>query len=163
MSWKTEKNWSDKFLPEIKRHLGEYLIGEPPIAEDMERNTDLMVLHLDAIRIGCRVRRHKYLSRYAGEFTIRSGLKSGAKTELTKIIEGWGQYLFYGFCDEDEKRLSQWVLIDLNAFRLMLSRHMIVNGGRLPGIGKQNKDNSSNFMSFKITKDIVFAQSYFGD
>ena len=51
-NWKNDKRWSDRFLPEIKGIIGTHLITEPPYEEDAERNTDLMVLRLDAIRIG---------------------------------------------------------------------------------------------------------------
>ena len=37
------KRWSDRFLPENKQILGLHLIGEPPVKEDAERNTDLIV------------------------------------------------------------------------------------------------------------------------
>jgi len=159
MSWIKDKQWSDIFLPEIKRILGEHLISEPPIEEDQERNTDLMVLKLDAVRIGCRVRRHKHLHRYGGEFTIRAGRPSGAKTELTKIVEGWGQYFFYGFSNKKETCLEKWTLIDLNAFRLMLMRYMSANGGKIPGLPQNNQDDSSDFLAFQITEQLVFAQS----
>lgn len=91
-SWKTDKRWSDRFLPEIKAIIGTHLITEPPFEEDAERNTDLMVLRLDAIRIGCRVRKFKFSDTYPDEFTIRTVRPSGAQTELGKIIEGWGDY-----------------------------------------------------------------------
>ena len=43
--WEDDKKWSDKFLPEIKRHLGEHLISEPEnIKEDKDHNTDLTIL-----------------------------------------------------------------------------------------------------------------------
>ena len=58
--------------------------------EDAERNTDLIVLKLDAVRIACRVRNHEYITRYGDEFTIRAERPSGVKTELAKIIDGWG-------------------------------------------------------------------------
>lgn len=41
---------------EIKSVLGMRLIGEPPIEEDRERNTDLIVLKMEAVRVGCRIR-----------------------------------------------------------------------------------------------------------
>jgi hypothetical protein len=104
--WQADKRWSDKFLRDIKRILGEHLIGEPPMEEDAERNTDLIVLRMDAVRIGCRVRKHKYRDSYQDEFTIRAGRPSGVKTELAKIIEGWGDYFFYGFSNEDETGLA---------------------------------------------------------
>ena len=63
-NWEQDKRWSDRFLPEIKRILGEHLIAEPPVEEDAERNTDLIVLRLDAVRIACRVRKFQYLALY---------------------------------------------------------------------------------------------------
>ena len=150
--WKQDKRWSDRFLPEIKRILGEHLISEPPTEEDAEHNTDLMVLRLDAIRIGCRIRRYKDFHKYSQEFTIRAWRPSGAKTELTKIIEGWGDYFFYGFSDEQEEKLVQWILCDLKAFRLYFNRYMATHEGNVPGMGKKNIDNSSSFLAFKYSE-----------
>lgn len=150
--WQKDKRWSDRFLPEIKRNLGEYLIGEPPVEEDQERNTDLIVLRMEAIRIGCRVRKYGYLERYGEEFTIRAGRPSGIKTELTKIIEGWGNYFFYGFSDEKELCLAKWFLCDLNVFRWWFNRRLIIDKGNVPGISKNNTDNSSFFLAFKISE-----------
>lgn len=148
--WKRDKRWSDKFLRDIKRILGEHLIGEPPQEEDSERNTDLMVLRMDAVRIGCRIRKHQYIARYGGEFTIRAGRPSGAKTELTKIIEGWGDYFFYGFANEDDTGLSGWALADMNVFRIWYNRQLVrLPAGVTPGISKQNADGSSHFASFR--------------
>jgi len=147
--WKKQKNWSDKFIKDIKPILGTYLIGEPPALEDMERNTDLMVLKLDAVRIGCRIRKFSYLEKYADEFTIRSSLANGYKTELTKIIEGWGNYFFYGFSNEDETALAFWTLADMNVFRLDFARSLIHNKGVAMGNEKKNHDGSSSFRAFK--------------
>lgn len=145
--WVEDKRWSDRFLPEIKRILGEHLIAEPPIEEDAERNTDLVVLRLDAVRIACRVRKHKYLESYGDEFTIRAGRPSGQKTELTKIIEGWGDYFFYGFSDEQERFLAKWILGDLKAFRVHFNRMLYL--GQKDWSEKNNHDNSSSFFGFK--------------
>lgn len=151
-NWQADKRWSDKFIPEIKSILGVHLIGEPPVEEDAERNTDLMVLKLDAVRIGCRIRKNSYLRSYGDEFTIRQGRpKTGNKTELTKVIEGWGDYFFYGFCDEDEHRLSAWMIGDLKVFRLWFATELWrLPPGRSPGFEKANFDGSSTFISFKI-------------
>lgn len=149
VTWQKNKEWSDRFLPEIKGILGLHLIGEPPQEEDAKRNTDLMVLRMEAVRIGCRVRRHEFLAKYLGEFTIRASVPSGNKTELAKIIEGWGNYFFYGFCDEAEKVLSAWTLLDLNAFRLWHSCRLVALGGKQPGNTKRNRDGSSGFYVFR--------------
>ncbi len=148
--WESDKKWSDKYLPEIKQILGLYLISEPPIEEDQERNTDLTVLKMDTIRIGCRIRKHYYFEHYPHDFTIRSDRPSGNITELAKIIQGWGQYLFYGFSDEQEKALCAWHIIDLNIFRLWWSTEIINRKGVKPGVEKPNSDGSSCFRAFDI-------------
>jgi hypothetical protein len=146
--WQKDKAWSDRFLHEIKGILGQHLISEPPIEEDRERNTDLVVLRLDAVRVGCRVRKQDQI-RYADEFTIRVGRPSGIKTELTKIIEGWGDYFFYGFSDSEEKLLDRWLLGSLNAFRVWHSRQLVERKGKPPGFLKKNHDGSSSFCAYK--------------
>jgi hypothetical protein len=147
-AWKTDKKWSDKYLVDIKRILGEHLIGEPPKEEDAERNTDLMVLRMDAVRIGCRIRKYCYYPSYNGEFTIRAGRPSGVKTELTKIIEGWGDYFFYGFANEDQTGLHAWGLADMKVFRLWFNRYLVLNNGQVPGKSRGNADGSSTFIAF---------------
>jgi hypothetical protein len=148
--WQNDKRWSDRFLPEIKGILGQHLIGEPPAEEDAERNTDLMVLRMEAVRIGCRIRKNQYLERYGNEFTIRAGRPSGVKTELTKIIEGWGDYFFYGFACPAERRLVRWALADMKVFRAAYMRKLAASGpGCVPGMGKRNLDNSSSFVAFR--------------
>ena len=72
--WQDDKRWSDRFLPEIKQILGLYLIDEPPIEEDMQRNTDLTVLRLNAVRVACRIRKYEYFLNYGDEITIRPAL-----------------------------------------------------------------------------------------
>lgn len=143
-----DKRWADRFLPQIKRILGEYLIGEAPFQEDAQRNTDLIVLRLDPVRIACRIRRNEYLS-YQDEFTIRSGRPSGQKTELSKVIEGWGDYFFYGFSDAAETSLVRWTLADLRVFRLRFAMSLQANAGAVPGKEKPNQDGSSVFRVFK--------------
>jgi len=158
IGWKKDKKWSDAFIPEIKQILGLYLIGEPPVEEDQERNTDLMVLKMDAVRVGCRIRKNSYLNMYGGEFTIRAGRPSGVKTELTKVIEGWGDYFFYGFCNAEESALCSWFLGDLKVFRLFLMRSFAKKA--TPWKNKNNTDNSSSFMAFEtssLPKEFIIA------
>lgn len=141
------KHWSDQFLPEIKGILGLHLIGEPPIEEDLSHNTDLIVLKMEPVRIACRIRRNSY-SDYYSDFTIRAVLPSGGKTELSKIVEGWGDYIFYGH-DEGSGNLKAWAIGDLNIFRLWFTTYLAKNKGCLPGILKKNHDLSSNFYVYK--------------
>lgn len=146
--WRADKRWSDRFLPDIKAILGRALIAEPPVEEDAEHNTDLIVLRLDAVRIACRVRKYQYIARYGDQFTIRRARPNGAKTELSKIIEGWGDYLFYGFSDAEETGIERYVLGDLKAFRLWYVRRLYA--GVKPGQRRENNDSSSNFLAFTV-------------
>ena len=149
--WRKDKQWSDQFLPEIKSILGQHLISEPSEVEDQKRNTDLMILRVDATRVGCRVRStfnkwgENQLNKYGSQFTIRAGRPSNHKTELTKIVEGWGNYFFYGFGQEGS--LDMWFLCDLNVFRLWYNKQLY--SGVHPGIYNNNKDNSSYFLAFE--------------
>uniref|UniRef100_A0A6M3L1U8 Uncharacterized protein n=1 Tax=viral metagenome TaxID=1070528 RepID=A0A6M3L1U8_9ZZZZ len=162
MNWQEDKRWSDQFLPEIKRLLGGVLISEPPIEEDTQRNTDLIVLKLDAVRVACRVRRPKYYPRYAGDFTVRADRPRGTKTELAKIIEGWGDYFFYGFGSKKPGELALWHLGALDVFRLYFMRYLVQNSGELPGVLLFNDDGSSSFRAFKyanLPSDFIVAMS----
>lgn len=150
VAWTTDKAWSDRFIPEIKRIVGEHLIAVPPVEEDMLRNTDLLSLALPGeVRIACRVRKHAYLEQYADEFTLRCSRPSGAATEIEKLLEGWGDYLFYGFAGADATELAAWLLADLSVFRRWVEWYPTVHG-KWPGQLKSNRDGSSQFVSFKI-------------
>lgn len=149
LAWQADKRWSDRYMPQIKQILGLYLISESPVEEDRSRNTDLVVLKLDAVRVGCRIRRAEgYLEDYGDEFTIRTSRPNGTKTELAKIVEGWGDYFFYGFGAANGS-LARWGLGDLRVFRLWLMQHLARNQGRMPGREKRNHDGSSEFHVFR--------------
>ena len=160
VKWKADKRWSDRFLPEIKQIIGEHLITEPPQEEDSLHNTDLIVLGFDSIRVGCRIRKYEYFSKYPNDFTIRSERpKNGTRTELSKIIEGWGDYFFYGFSDQTETSLIYWRIISLNKFRLWFNRRLAIDK-ETPGNYKKNGDSSSNFIAFDISKmsEVLFKE-----
>jgi hypothetical protein len=140
--------WSNKFIPNIADKLGRSLITPAPFEDDTKKNTDLIVLKLDAVRIGCRIRRHSYLTEYPNEFTIRTSRPTGARTEMSKIIEGWGNYFFYGFSNENETEIEKWTLADLNVFRLWFNSFIAKHEGRQPGKHKYN-DNGYTFRAFK--------------
>lgn len=150
--WQENKAWADRFMPEVKRILGEHLIGGAPYEEDRDHNTDLIVLRLDPVRIACRIRRHKYLAQYANEFTIRAHTRYSTKTELAKIIEGWGDYMFYGFADDADRALAAWTLINLRPFRLWLATETCRRHGQLPGTERANSDGSSTLRAFRLAE-----------
>jgi hypothetical protein len=116
MSYTNDRRWSDIYIPAIVRAIAPYAIGVAPDPEDQCHNTDLLVLTNKCQRVACRVRRARYLADYGDEFTIRSSRDSGSKTELAKILEGWGDYLFYSFAGRPGT-LARWTLADLHVFR----------------------------------------------
>lgn len=147
--WERDKKWSDAYMGHVKEILGRLLICEAPVEEDQERNTDLVVLRMDNVRVGVRIRRQGYLAKYPHDITLRMGRPSGAKTELTKIVEGWGTFFFYGHAGAGD-RLEAWTVIDLAELRVHMWRHMYTHQGALPGAVRQNADGSSNFLALDV-------------
>lgn len=149
----TDFDWQRALLPEVKRHCAIHLISEAPPEEDLKHNTDLIVLKMDTVRISVRLRRHHYLHQrnYCNEFTVRASRpRSGAETELGKVVSGWGDYNFYGFATEDGSGIAAWMLGDLKVFRRWFTQQLIKNGGAIPGASKPNLDGSSEFYAFTI-------------
>jgi len=151
MSWQGDKGWADQFMPDIKSVLGRHLLGEASLTEDAKHATDLVVLQMKDLRIAVRMRRRKYAENqhYLGQFTIRTERRSGVKTELAKLIEGWGDYYFYGFEGLHDGQLGIWHLIDLKEFRLGYMRLLIkCERGTCPGEQIKNSDGGSSGCGF---------------
>ena len=158
-TFEESKRWADQFMPEIKTILGLYLIGEASEEDDMKRNTDLIVLKMDGVRIAVRVRKKGYAEMYGDEFTIRTKRPSGTKTEIDKIIEGWGDYFFYGH-EGEALNLSAWALCNLKVFRGWVSNYLWTHK-TAPGEKRANRDGSSSFHVFRFDQlpdDFVVAR-----
>ncbi len=110
-------------MPEIKQLVGGYLLETASDPFDHFQATDLMMLDARDMRVAARVRRPGYASRFPHQFTIRSQVASGAQTELAKIVNGKGDWMFYGHSNTAQTGLEAWWLIDLKAFRAALIRH----------------------------------------
>jgi len=147
--WIEDKKRVDKFEPLIKQILGLHLILTADIQRDEREATDLMVLELRPFRVGCRIRSFDYLNRYPDEFTIRSDRPSGFPSELTKIVDGWGDYLFYGFADAAGLSLASWFIGDLHIFRGTFSRNLFL---RQPQFLQRNGDESSRFFAWPLNQ-----------
>lgn len=121
-SYQTDRQWSDQYIPEIKRIVGPYLLQESPFDVDTKQASDLIVMRARDMMIACRVRRPGY-ERYAYEFTIRSRRDSGTETELSKITNGWGDWMFYAHASKDQGvNFAVWHLIDLHSWRAAMIR-----------------------------------------
>ena len=147
--YRSDRRWADRYIPQLKRIVADLLVAPAPEAEDMQRNTDLIVLRAEALRVACRVRRFRYLAEYPHEFTIRSGRPNGVETELAKLLAGYGDYLVYAFAAHDEGSLAAWRVIDLRRFRLWFHLQT-VERGQMPGTVLRNDDGSSAFRAFDV-------------
>lgn len=116
MSYQSDRDWSDRWIPMLRALIGPYLLGPSSFEEDTKYAADLVVLSAKDMKIACRVRRHGYASRYPEQFTIRSRRSNGQMTELEKILDGWGDWLFYGH-DNAGGRIDPWWLVNLTTFR----------------------------------------------
>lgn len=116
-SYSLDRKWSDRFIPQIKALIGPFLLQESEPEVDMKQATDLVILKADDVAIACRVRRHGYADKYPDQFTVRAHRDSGARTELSKIMNGWADLMFYGHASEDETMIDKWMLLNMDQFR----------------------------------------------
>lgn len=124
MSYQHDRAWADAYIPALRQIVGPLLLEEAPLERDAHEATDLIVFTARDMRIGCRVRRHGYASRYPWDITFRAKRDSGARTEISKIIDGWGDWLVYAHAADDPMpKLDRWFVIDLNVFRASLIRY----------------------------------------
>jgi hypothetical protein len=147
--YSVEKRRVDRFEPEIKRVLGEHLIQTADFERDTTQATDLLILSVHPVTIGCRVRRHNYVYSFSNELTIRAEIPKGRPTELQKVLDGWCDYGFYAFADQTDVKLLQWTLYRFDVFRETL-RAMPNSGSDF--VEKKlsyNEDGSSGFATFK--------------
>ncbi|MFN3662809.1 hypothetical protein [Yoonia sp.] len=139
-SYSVNRPCSDRILPEIRSLVGGHLLEVAADPFDMLQATDLMMLDARDIRVAARVRRPGYGNRYPNEFTIRSRVPSGAETVLSKIVNGAGDWLFYGHANASHTGMEAWCLIDLKAFRAGLIRQ--ANGHYIRCGDKANHDGT---------------------
>lgn len=122
MSYRDDRLWSDEYLTAIRYIVGPHLLTPSPLEVDTKEAADLIVLRARDMTVACRVRRYGYEERYPWEFTIRSHRDSGARTELAKIVEGWGDWMLYAHASEAPGSLSKWFLVDLHVWRAEMQR-----------------------------------------
>ena len=96
------------------------------------------------------MRRSRYFKEHGDTFTIRCGRLGGAKTELETIVEGWGDYLFYGFERASvQGGLAGWKIGKLSVFRDWWNQAACPASGHQPGEFHSNHDGSSCFRAFR--------------
>jgi hypothetical protein len=145
MSYEQDRSWSDQFIPCMKRIIGPRLLEPSSVEVDTKQAADLVVFRARDVTIACRVRRHGYADRYPFEFTVRSARDSGARTELEKLTDGWGDWMFYGHAAASGPTITRWWLLDLSAWRsaLIRDRDRIV-------MHKQSNGDGTHFVAFDV-------------
>ena len=146
-----DRVWSDQWVPILRGIIGPYLLVPSSLEQDRTQAADLVTLIARNMTIGCRVRRPGYGDRYPGEFTIRSERDTGARTELEKILEGWGDWFFYGHANGQS--IYPWWLIDLNVFRAHVMLLITgVAGYESDGVlwGQRRNSDGTSFLWFRV-------------
>lgn len=144
--YEVNRQWSDKYTPTIIRLTGWQLLKPAPPDVDMKQATDLIILTAHDLKIACRIRRPGFAERYPNQFTLRC-YNGGYKTELEKIISGWGDWFFYGHAKDEQSHLIEpYWLIDLESFRYhyRFNHDVLVTGQR------DNSDRKTKFIWFQI-------------
>ena len=143
-----DRAWSDRLIDEVRTIVGPHLLKPTPFEMDCKQAADLYVFTAKNMTIAARVRRHGYADRYPYEFTVRSERDSGAVTELSKILDGWGDWFFYGHADAAATRIPRWWLIDLDVFRTALLRH---SRGRVQmRFERRSNRDGTHFVSYDL-------------
>jgi len=119
--------------------------------EDLKHATDFLV-KIQGIkrvrRVLVRTRGYGYFlnSNYKEQVTLRCRTQSGFKTEYQKILDGWGDYLFYAFKNKDGKGFVQYDIVSLNSVRKL---------DELDGMIFNNKDKSKGIAFWKSDLKVV--------
>lgn len=150
MTYDERRAWSDGLLTAVRHAISDVLIVPAPAVEDQQHCTDLVVLSTRSGRLACRVRHHEYLGvkNYRNEFTIRTHSRFG-QTELRKILDGWGDFVFYGFADEAGTGLATYFLGDLDVLRKWRTE-MFDQGQPYPWRSENNGGGNTGFNAYTI-------------
>ena len=135
--------WSDRFIPEIRQIVGPHLLEVAPLEVDTQEATDLIVFKARDLRVAARVRKHGLQGDFLWQFTMRSKVRSGSKTELEKIIDGWGDLMLYAHAAKDENSIERWFLIDLAAWRAQRIMDSLHDDRRIVRGDKENGDGTA--------------------
>ena len=153
-NYEDKRKFSDKFVTEVKKILGEQFLIEAPLIEDLKKNTDIRSFVMWPIRYGFRVRSNSDI-HFNKDFTLfyESPKGSEIEVEFHKMLKGYGDYFLYGFADEEEKGFACWGICNLNVLRGFIENYAAKNNGELPGkiIPKYTKKKQylGKFIAFK--------------
>lgn len=112
------------YLPEVadilRQHIHKLILQQRisfrvgTLEEDMKHATD-MVLEITSLDMTIAVRLRRSEKCKWRDFTIRSKVPSGYKTEIDKLREGFARWYFYGWVNQSS--IQQYAIIDLDKLR----------------------------------------------
>lgn len=109
-----------------------------PSSEYEDQNLSYDMKFNGTVELSVRIRKHQYL-KYR-DFTIRSKSKNGYACEIDKLMAGLGKIYFYGWMNQQETGLADWIVVDIDKIR---------NDLRTAGTYRDNVDNTG-FMFYKM-------------
>lgn len=116
--WKADRNWASERRRDVQEIIGRHLallcnVRLATDEEDRTRATDLVV-ESSTGTVACRIRDMKRTFR---DLTIRVRRRSGAKTEMAKLKEGYARWFFLGWATPPDARIGDYVIIDMDRVR----------------------------------------------
>lgn len=139
--------WSDPLLSKARAAVGFELLCIAPLDYDLRLAADLITVRNHPHCIGVRLREFGYMERYGDEFTSRSGVPSGCKTEFQKILDGYMDWMFYGFADQTKGDIAAYTILDMDAFRF----HWANNRDQIEYVEDQRNFDGTRFNAFTVS------------
>jgi len=169
-NYATDREWSDKYLPQVSEilranamHIVKVAIADNDV--DCREATD-MTVDVTGGQVAVRVRRPYMHYR---DLTIRSWRASGAKTEIHKLRDGFGDWYLYGWTN-GQNQIGEWILVDLDKVReaglLDSPRKEIPNSDRrtrFVAIGIPELERSGCIVSKRMVQQSLIAGGGLGD
>jgi len=143
-------SWQAQYIDEVIRLIAPHIITVSRPEVDKNENGDLELAFPRNGTVSVRLRTPRY-ARYAGDITFRSRSKNGGYTELSKLIDGYGDYFFYGHVS-DNGQLWFWHLLSLNSVRAAFTRYP-----RLLRRDENKNPDGTRFLVFKPEEDFPSA------
>lgn len=112
--------WQSRFADQVVRIIAPYLIQVSRPHVDKNENGDFEISFPKNGTVGCRLRTPE-CAKYAGDVTFRTRSKYGGRTEINKVIEGYGDFFFYGHVNDDDV-IWHWYLLDFASLRAIFIR-----------------------------------------
>lgn len=116
-----EKSMMPQVKELLKKHAAHIIrIDTATEEQDTQQATDL-VLRVDSGTIAVRVRDlDTFKNKAWRDLTIRTQVRSGGRTEIHKLRDGWGDWYFYAWAEgatRGEKRIKEYMLLDIHKIR----------------------------------------------